>query len=166
MELLHSHFHFYTQHFFPLKLSVIMHVARLIVFYTNILPLSTSRTGSLHDCPWLRVKKPWPHTLPLSAVGFPIGQPVDSILLCLCFHQHGAKTTLSFPLQASTNTLCPLYCPKPSMTSLVTIKSLSGMPSSLPGQKSRIPSSLTLLDDNTDSGQLDIDRLISKECSC
>lgn len=150
VEWLHSRFHFYT--FFPLKLRVIMHVALLIVFYTNTPPLSTSRTGSLHDCPWLRVNKPWPHTLPLSAVWFPIGQPVDSILLRLCFHQHGAQTTLSFPHQTSTNTLCPLYCPEPNITSLITIKSLyqqSGMPSSLPGQKSRIPSSLTLMEDNT-----------------
>lgn len=88
-----------------------------IVLYTNSPPLGTSRTGPLHDCPWLRVNKPWPHTLPLSAVWFPIGQPVVSILLCLCFHQHGAQTTLSFPLQASTNTLLPLYCPEPNITS-------------------------------------------------
>lgn len=33
-----------------------------IVFYTNGPPLSTSRTGLLHDCPWQRVNKPWPHT--------------------------------------------------------------------------------------------------------
>lgn len=83
----------------------------LIVFYTNGPPLRPSRTGPLHDCPWLRVNKPWPPTLPLSAVWFPIGQPVVSILLCLCFHQHGAQTTLSFPPRASTNTLRPLYCP-------------------------------------------------------
>lgn len=140
-----------------------------IVFYTNGPPLSTSRTGPLHDCLWLRVNKPWPHTLTLSAVWFPIGQPAVSVLLCLCFHQHGAQTTWSFALQASTNTLCPLYCPKPNITSLITIKSLcqqSGMPSSSPGQKSWITSSLTLMDDNTDICQLDIDSLISKKHSC
>lgn len=139
-----------------------------IVLSTNGPPLSTSRTGSLHDCPWLRVNKPWPHTLSF-CVWLPIGQPVVSILLCLYFHQHGAQTTLRFPPQASTNTLCPLYCPKPNITSLITIQSLcqqSGMPSSLPGQKSWTTSSLTLMDDNTDICQIYIDSFISKGCSC
>lgn len=91
---------------------------------------NTSRTGPLHDCPWLWVNKPCPHpprphTLPpLSAAWCPIGRLVVSILLCLCFHQHGARTTLNFPLQASTNTLLPLYCPGPSIMPLITIKSL------------------------------------------
>lgn len=89
---------------------------------------STSRTGPLHDCPWLWVNKPCPkpqpHTLPLPAARFPIGQLVVSILLCLCFHKHGAQTTVNFPLQASTNTLLPLYCPEASILSLFTIKSL------------------------------------------
>lgn len=39
-----------------------------IVLSTNGPPLSTSRTGSLHDCPWLRVNKPWPHTLSFCSV--------------------------------------------------------------------------------------------------
>lgn len=85
-------------------------------------------------CPWLWVNKPYPlhhprpHTLPPSippsAVWFPIGQLAVSILLCLCFHQHGTQTTLNFPLQAFTNTLLPLYCPEPSIMSLITIRSL------------------------------------------
>lgn len=139
-----------------------------IVFYTNGPPLSTSRTGPLHDRPWLRVNKPLAthtHTpSPLSAVWFPIGQPVVSILLCLCFHQHGAQTTLSFSSPGIHKHTVSIILPQAqhhiSHHNQIFVPQQSGMPSSLPGQKSWNTSSLALMDDNTDVCQLDIDSLI------
>ena len=129
---LHTHTltHVYTP--FP---SMLAHEPRLFNYTWTHTPPNTSRTGPLHEsipgCEWTNLAVPpplppssCPHHLPLSAAWFPIGQLAVSILLCLCFHQHGAQTTLNFPLQASTNTLLPLYWPEHSIMSPITIKSL------------------------------------------
>lgn len=110
--------------FSSLKLSIIMHEALSIYTCTHT-HLNPFRKGPLHDCvpgcEWINLN---PHH-PTFPPWFPVGQLPVSILLCLCFHQHGAQSMLNFPLQAFTDTLLPLYCPEPSIMFHTTIKSLN-----------------------------------------
>lgn len=47
---------------FPHLDSVIMHVALLLYCTQTALLSALLEQVLLHDCPWLRVNKPWPHT--------------------------------------------------------------------------------------------------------
>lgn len=89
--------HTHTHPSYLLMLRIIMHDPLPLSYMGTLTHPNTSGKGLLHDsmtgCQRINLvhaHPPYPW--------FPIGQLAGSILLCLCFHQHGTQTTLNFSL--------------------------------------------------------------------